>query len=112
LEALNSPVCFCHNDLLAGNMMLDEDTKEIFFIDYEVRVNFISLSIHLFASMGVITTEDLISETSFANARLIILSKNTQNLKYEIHVPSVYIYFDFFSTCWNNAIVHSRKLSF
>lgn len=35
LEALNSPVCFCHNDLLAGNMMLDEDTKEIFFIDYE-----------------------------------------------------------------------------
>jgi len=35
LESLKSPICFCHNDLLAGNMMLDEKKKELFFIDYE-----------------------------------------------------------------------------
>jgi len=35
LEDLGSPICFCHNDLLAGNMMFEEKTKQVFFIDYE-----------------------------------------------------------------------------
>jgi len=35
LDKLNSPIVFCHNDLIAGNMMFDDDSQELFFIDYE-----------------------------------------------------------------------------
>eukprot|EP01127_Copromyxa_protea_P013077 TRINITY_DN3477_c0_g1_i1.p1 TRINITY_DN3477_c0_g1~~TRINITY_DN3477_c0_g1_i1.p1 ORF type:complete len:615 (+),score=145.20 TRINITY_DN3477_c0_g1_i1:187-1845(+) len=35
LKALDSPILFCHNDLLAGNMMYDEEGDDLFFIDYE-----------------------------------------------------------------------------
>lgn len=34
LGALNSPVCFCHNDLICGNMMKDKQDN-IMFIDFE-----------------------------------------------------------------------------
>ncbi|KAI8914290.1 kinase-like domain-containing protein [Gorgonomyces haynaldii] len=33
LEQLNSPVVFCHNDLLSGNIIYDQD--DVHFIDYE-----------------------------------------------------------------------------
>lgn len=35
LTALNSPVCFCHNDLQCGNIMYNDETKKLCFIDYE-----------------------------------------------------------------------------
>lgn len=35
INNLNSPVVFCHNDLLAGNIMYDEVNDYICFIDYE-----------------------------------------------------------------------------
>eukprot|EP01117_Protostelium_nocturnum_P002803 TRINITY_DN13726_c0_g1_i1.p1 TRINITY_DN13726_c0_g1~~TRINITY_DN13726_c0_g1_i1.p1 ORF type:complete len:339 (-),score=89.58 TRINITY_DN13726_c0_g1_i1:35-1051(-) len=35
LTALNSPVVYCHNDLLSGNIIVDEEKDEIHFIDYE-----------------------------------------------------------------------------
>jgi len=35
LTATNSPVCFCHNDLLGGNIMYNEQTERLAFIDYE-----------------------------------------------------------------------------
>lgn len=35
LLALGSPVYFCHNDLLGGNIMYDEETQRLCFIDYE-----------------------------------------------------------------------------
>ncbi|KAK3818856.1 MAG: kinase-like domain-containing protein [Benniella sp.] len=35
LVALNSPVVFCHNDLLYGNLIYDESKDDTFFIDYE-----------------------------------------------------------------------------
>jgi choline/ethanolamine kinase len=35
LLALESPVYFCHNDLLGGNIMYDEETQRLCFIDYE-----------------------------------------------------------------------------
>lgn len=33
--SLNSPVVFCHNDLLAANIMYDDETNDLCFIDYE-----------------------------------------------------------------------------
>ncbi|KAF8978254.1 hypothetical protein BGZ46_006661 [Entomortierella lignicola] len=35
LVKLNSPVVFCHNDLLYGNLIYDEAKDDAFFIDYE-----------------------------------------------------------------------------
>ncbi|KAJ3013204.1 hypothetical protein HKX48_005896 [Thoreauomyces humboldtii] len=35
LEALQSPVTFCHNDLLSGNIVYNAHTDECSFIDYE-----------------------------------------------------------------------------
>ncbi|KAG0039641.1 Ethanolamine kinase 1 [Gryganskiella cystojenkinii] len=35
LLKLNSPVVFCHNDLLYGNLIYDEEKDDAFFIDYE-----------------------------------------------------------------------------
>ncbi|KAI9591562.1 choline/ethanolamine kinase [Syncephalis fuscata] len=35
LEQLNAPVVFAHNDLLAANLIFDEEKDEISFIDYE-----------------------------------------------------------------------------
>lgn len=35
LLKLNSPVVFCHNDLLYGNLIYDEVQDDAFFIDYE-----------------------------------------------------------------------------
>ncbi|XP_009611033.1 probable ethanolamine kinase [Nicotiana tomentosiformis] len=32
---LNAPVVFAHNDLLSGNLMLNEDTGKLYFIDFE-----------------------------------------------------------------------------
>ncbi|XP_031473232.1 probable ethanolamine kinase [Nymphaea colorata] len=32
---LNAPVVFAHNDLLAGNLMLNEDEDKLYFIDFE-----------------------------------------------------------------------------
>ncbi|CAG8560293.1 1434_t:CDS:2 [Funneliformis mosseae] len=35
LTKVNSPVVFCHNDLLYGNIIYNETTKKVSFIDYE-----------------------------------------------------------------------------
>lgn len=35
INNLYSPVVFCHNDLLAGNIMYDEKNNYVCFIDYE-----------------------------------------------------------------------------
>ena len=35
LEKLQSPVVFCHNDLLSGNLVHDKDNNRVVFIDYE-----------------------------------------------------------------------------
>lgn len=35
LLKLNSPVVFCHNDLLYGNLIYNEEKDDAFFIDYE-----------------------------------------------------------------------------
>ena len=35
LELLESPVVFCHNDLLSGNLVYDKDNNRVVFIDYE-----------------------------------------------------------------------------
>ncbi|TPX66863.1 hypothetical protein SpCBS45565_g04229 [Spizellomyces sp. 'palustris'] len=35
LEKLNSPVTFCHNDLLSGNIVYDQTRDSVAFIDYE-----------------------------------------------------------------------------
>ncbi|KAF9578217.1 hypothetical protein BGW38_006104 [Lunasporangiospora selenospora] len=35
LVKLNSPVVFCHNDLLYGNLIYSEPKDDVFFIDYE-----------------------------------------------------------------------------
>ena len=35
LEALDSPVVFCHNDLLSGNLVYDKVKNRVVFIDYE-----------------------------------------------------------------------------
>ncbi|XP_070536927.1 ethanolamine kinase 1-like [Ptychodera flava] len=35
LVPLNSPIVFCHNDLLLGNVIYDEQTNSVSFIDYE-----------------------------------------------------------------------------
>lgn len=35
LEKLNSPVLFCHNDLLLGNVIFTEERNKVTFIDYE-----------------------------------------------------------------------------
>lgn len=35
LEKLKSPVVFCHNDLLLGNVIYTENLKKVTFIDYE-----------------------------------------------------------------------------
>ncbi|KAF9613208.1 hypothetical protein IFM89_006309 [Coptis chinensis] len=32
---LNAPVVFAHNDLLSGNLMLNEDEEKLYFIDFE-----------------------------------------------------------------------------
>lgn len=32
---LNSPVVFCHNDLLLGNVIYNSDNESVTFIDYE-----------------------------------------------------------------------------
>ncbi|KAK6191748.1 hypothetical protein SNE40_003353 [Patella caerulea] len=39
LDALNSPVVFCHNDLLLNNIIYDSETDKIGFIDYEYAFN-------------------------------------------------------------------------
>lgn len=35
LVTLNSPIVFCHNDLLLGNVVYEKSTDRITFIDYE-----------------------------------------------------------------------------
>lgn len=35
LKALNAPVVFCHNDLLSGNIIYNEQDQSISFIDFE-----------------------------------------------------------------------------
>ncbi|XP_013406296.1 ethanolamine kinase 1 [Lingula anatina] len=35
LEALNSPVVFCHNDILCANLVYDASQDKVVFIDYE-----------------------------------------------------------------------------
>lgn len=41
LAATESPVVFCHNDLLLGNVVYTEDRNSVTFIDYEyAEVNF------------------------------------------------------------------------
>ncbi|CBI28178.3 probable ethanolamine kinase isoform X2 [Vitis vinifera] len=34
-DCLNSPVVFAHNDLLSGNLMLNDDEGKLYFIDFE-----------------------------------------------------------------------------
>ncbi|KAK6782509.1 hypothetical protein RDI58_020305 [Solanum bulbocastanum] len=34
-DRLNAPVVFAHNDLLSGNLMLNEDKEKLYFIDFE-----------------------------------------------------------------------------
>nr|CAD1826054.1 unnamed protein product [Ananas comosus var. bracteatus] len=35
IELLNAPVVFAHNDLLAGNLMLNDEEEKLYFIDFE-----------------------------------------------------------------------------
>lgn len=35
LNDIDSPVVFAHNDLLLGNILIDEQTNTVRFIDYE-----------------------------------------------------------------------------
>lgn len=35
LNKVDSPVIFAHNDLLLGNILIDEKTDKVRFIDYE-----------------------------------------------------------------------------
>jgi len=35
LEELNSPIGFCHNDLLLANILYDQEKHSIHFIDFE-----------------------------------------------------------------------------
>lgn len=35
LEKLKSPILFCHNDLLLGNVIYTEESQKVTFIDYE-----------------------------------------------------------------------------
>lgn len=35
LSKIDSPVIFAHNDLLTGNILIDEKTDKVRFIDYE-----------------------------------------------------------------------------
>lgn len=35
LAALNSPIVFCHNDLLCGNIIMNTNTCQVSFIDFE-----------------------------------------------------------------------------
>ncbi|XP_002737227.1 ethanolamine kinase 1-like [Saccoglossus kowalevskii] len=35
LKPLNSPIVFCHNDLLLANIIYDEQTNSVSFVDYE-----------------------------------------------------------------------------
>lgn len=35
LQRTNSPVLFCHNDLLLGNVIYTEESNKVTFIDYE-----------------------------------------------------------------------------
>ncbi|XP_070569903.1 ethanolamine kinase 1-like [Ptychodera flava] len=35
LVPLNSPIVFCHNDLLLGNIVYEEQTRDVAFIDFE-----------------------------------------------------------------------------
>lgn len=35
LNEIESPVIFAHNDLLLGNILIDEKTDKVRFIDYE-----------------------------------------------------------------------------
>lgn len=35
LDALNSPIVFCHNDLLSGNIIVGPDGQDVSFIDFE-----------------------------------------------------------------------------
>jgi len=35
IEALDPPVVFCHNDLLSANILYDDETDRVAFIDYE-----------------------------------------------------------------------------
>ena len=35
LEKLKSPILFCHNDLLLGNVIYTEENQKVTFIDYE-----------------------------------------------------------------------------
>ncbi|XP_047956176.1 probable ethanolamine kinase [Salvia hispanica] len=34
-DRFNAPVVFCHNDLLSGNLMLNENEGKLYFIDFE-----------------------------------------------------------------------------
>ncbi|CAA2998683.1 probable ethanolamine kinase [Olea europaea subsp. europaea] len=34
-DPINAPVVFSHNDLLAGNLMLNDDEEKLYFIDFE-----------------------------------------------------------------------------
>lgn len=41
LVSTNSPVLFCHNDLLPGNVIYTEERSKVTFIDYEyAEINF------------------------------------------------------------------------
>lgn len=35
LSKLNSPIVFCHNDLLLGNILHKREEKKVTFIDFE-----------------------------------------------------------------------------
>ena len=35
IDKLNSPIVFCHNDLFHGNMIVDDNARQLKFIDYE-----------------------------------------------------------------------------
>ncbi|KAK4420258.1 putative ethanolamine kinase [Sesamum alatum] len=34
-DRLSAPVVYCHNDLLSGNLMLNDDEEKLYFIDFE-----------------------------------------------------------------------------
>lgn len=54
-DRFNAPVVYCHNDLLSGNLMLNEDTGNLSCIALQNLINYVSLHVDVFGeSLGCI----------------------------------------------------------
>lgn len=55
-DRFNSPAVYCHNDLLSGNLMLNEDTGNLSCIALQNLINYVSLHMDVFEeSLGCIS---------------------------------------------------------